>query len=511
MKFLIIIFILTVCLWIPNVIGAKILAFFPPPIYSHLTGFHSLFEELANRGHNITVVSPFPPKQLMPPTYTHKAIANVNTVKIKKHKDPMKIRHIYRLLNMLNVKLRMTNLIKETLELDDVRSFLNDTRFNFDVVLTECWYSDVYLAVGHRYSAPVICLSPMLPTVGQSNFLDMPINPAYIPSFWMYYSDTMCFMERLVNFIVTSAEILTDYIIQKLQQTMLDDLYEYPGHHICPSLNTLKKKIALTFVNSHFSVSYSRPYPPNMIPVAGMHLRPQKLIEQGLMRLLDNAVEGFIFFSFGSNIKMTSIPEHQVKVFIDSFKKLPQLILWKWENGTIDGIPGNIHMDKWFPQQFILNHKNCKLFITHGGYHSLVEAIHYGLPIIGFPFYTDQFYNMKFAVEKGFGIEMSLDKLNENVLDNALEQILLNQRLKNNAQKISVLLSDLPKATSLNTAVYWVEYVIRNGQGPQEFIISDLNWFQYWSIDVVLFVFSILFFIIFVLLKLICCYIGNNK
>lgn len=62
-----------------------------------------------------------------------------------------------------------------------------------------------------------------------------------------------------------------------------------------------------------------------------------------------------IYFSFGSNLNMSDLPEHNIKLFINSFKKLSQLVLWKWEKGTIKNLPKNIHIDKWFPQQYILS------------------------------------------------------------------------------------------------------------------------------------------------------------
>lgn len=51
---------------------------------------------------------------------------------------------------MINVKKNMMNMVRRTLELKDTQEFLNDTQYAFDLVLSECWYSDAYLAVGHR-------------------------------------------------------------------------------------------------------------------------------------------------------------------------------------------------------------------------------------------------------------------------------------------------------------------------------------------------------------------------
>lgn len=70
---------------------------------------------------------------------------------------------------------------------------------------------------------------------------------------------------------------------------------------------------------------------------------------------MDSATNGVIYFSFGSNIKMSDLPEREVRIFVESFRKLQQIVLWKWENDTIDGLPNNVYIDKWFPQQYILS------------------------------------------------------------------------------------------------------------------------------------------------------------
>lgn len=53
-------------------------------------------------------------------------------------------------------------------------------------------------------------------------------------------------------------------------------------------------------------------------------------------------------------------------------------------------------------------HKNCILFISHGGLLSLLEAIHTTVPVIGIPVYGDQFVNIKRAVTEGYALEVDL-------------------------------------------------------------------------------------------------------
>jgi glucuronosyltransferase len=46
--------------------GAKILGIFPLPGKSHFTVSSALLKELANKGHQVTVLSPFPEKSPIP-------------------------------------------------------------------------------------------------------------------------------------------------------------------------------------------------------------------------------------------------------------------------------------------------------------------------------------------------------------------------------------------------------------------------------------------------------------
>lgn len=54
----------------PAALAANILAFMPMPLKSHIGGFQPMFEELARRGHNVTVVSSFPMVNRSVPNYT---------------------------------------------------------------------------------------------------------------------------------------------------------------------------------------------------------------------------------------------------------------------------------------------------------------------------------------------------------------------------------------------------------------------------------------------------------
>lgn len=57
----------------------------------------------------------------------------------------------------------------------------------------------------------------------------------------------------------------------------------------------------------------------------------------------------------------------------------------------------------------------------------------------------------------------------------------------------------------LDNAIYWVEYVIRhNGAKHLRVPYLELTWYQYYLLDVFLFIFAAIFAVIFVIKKTVC-------
>ena len=75
---------------------------------------------------------------------------------------------------------------------------------------------------------------------------------------------------------------------------------------------------------------------------------------QDLQNYLDEAKDGVIYFSLGSNVRSDHMSEEKRRVFIEVFSALPQNFLWKWEADRLPGQPPNMKTEKWLPQQAIL-------------------------------------------------------------------------------------------------------------------------------------------------------------
>ena len=149
---------------------------------------------------------------------------------------------------------------------------------------------------------------------------------------------------------------------------------------------------------------------------------------QKIKKFLDEAENGVIFFSLGSNAKSTYLPKHKVNALLSTFSKLKQRVIWKWESDFLPGKPDNVMIGKWLPQDDILAHKNVKLFISHGGLGSVVESMYHAVPIVGMPIFGDQMGNVDAIVGEGWAVSIPLKTLNEKDLTDAIREVLGNSK-----------------------------------------------------------------------------------
>lgn len=113
-------------------------------------------------------------------------------------------------------------------------------------------------------------------------------------------------------------------------------------------------------------------------------------------------------------------------IFIKVFSKLPQKVIWKFEENI--PMPDNVLIDSWLPQSDILGHPNVKVFITHGGLLGTTESVYHGVPVIGMPFFGDQKRNIKTASQAGWGAQLDYYNITESSLTWALNEILNNDK-----------------------------------------------------------------------------------
>lgn len=228
---------------------------------------------------------------------------------------------------------------------------------------------------------------------------------------------------------------------------------------------------------------------------------------QEFIKTMDRAPNGIIYFSLGANIKSSELPMEKLEVFLKIFESMNDvLVLWKFESVALrERHFNNIIIGPWLPQQEILKHKNLKVFITHGGLLSMMEAVQYGRPIIGMPFFNNEKLNVARAVSQGHGVMLDYDTLSEDSLRRAIGTIYNDTSYQTNAEKLSEVFRDNP-IKAIDKAVYYVEHVIRAGGAAHlKTAATKLSLCQIHLVDQVVFVLtaiaSIILIAIFVLSK----------
>ena len=193
------------------------------------------------------------------------------------------------------------------------------------------------------------------------------------------------------------------------------------------------------------------------------------------------------------------------------FSKLKQRVLFKWEDDILVDKPGNVMIKKWVSQVDVLAHPNLKLFITHGGLCSLLEAKYFAVPVLGIPLYGDQHANLQTASNEGSAKYLRYEDLSDYNLLYTIDELIKNPIYKKRVKYLSDLFKDRPD-TPLETAIYWSEYVIRH-RGAKHLQSSGvhLNFLQYHSIDVITFLIVIIVIIFMVIKSVIILLINKLK
>ena len=312
-----------------------------------------------------------------------------------------------------------------TLQHPRVQQFIA-TKQKFDVIILEIFMTEAFLGLGHVFNAPVIGVSTFGASKWTNDLVGTPTPLSYVPHPFLSFTDKMCIVERAGNIMMSifdSAYMTIAY--NPIQKQIYDAAFPDPK----PCLNTLKKDVSLVLLNSHFTLNYPRPYVPNMIEVGGMHInRVPNPLPPNIKDFLDNAKDGVIYFSLGSNIQSTKLPIEKRDALLKTFASFKQKVMWKWEDANLPGKPDNVFIQSWWPQDDILAHPNVKVFITHGGLLGSTEAIYHGVPVVGIPIFGDQELNMARAVRAEYGLMVNYKNLTQTSLTWALEEVLNNPK-----------------------------------------------------------------------------------
>ncbi|GJQ76011.1 hypothetical protein Trydic_g18065 [Trypoxylus dichotomus] len=380
----------------------KILTIFPAPTYRHYALGYTLSKALAARGHDVTLLASLSEKK---PVKNLRILPLTGT--IKQYEKIIGKRDLFGFGNtpvifiVLQIGRKGSRMVEGTLADEVVQNLLrNGTKF--DAVIIEHFYTDGLLALAHHFGAQPIIFSALGPSAFTNSLVANPDIPSYVTQPWLIPPIHKVFYKRVHNTLV--------YIYQTL----------YDNHIVFPEQNKIVQNEPL-------------PKLPNMIEIGGYHIESPKELPEDLRKILDDAKNGVIYFSLGSELKSENLPFTLRRGILRAFSKMKQTVLWKYGNDSLS-TPANVITRRWFPQSDLLAHPNIKLFITH--YRIFIQRC-------SNDWYSSFHPSTDKHGKRSYGVSIDFLDFSEKTLSIALEEVLHNPiKYSQNVKRGSQILRD---------------------------------------------------------------------
>nr|CAD7197007.1 unnamed protein product [Timema douglasi] len=449
---------------------------------SHKVPFLALGRGLVSKGHNVTFLNAFPPETVL------EGLEEVT--------PPGLVFYVRNYTNwdLLGARLRGEEPVPpvdimrygfqacEALLSDPETHDLLDSGRQYDLLILDGAYPECALGFAHHFKAPFMYINTVGFYTGSLSIAGNPTPYSVTPFFGRAFTDHMGLFSRAMN---TGYHVLLQLMHVFMVRFFLEDVLRNHFGPSMPPVYAMSRNVSFTLQNAHATVSYPRPYLPNVAEVACIHCKAPKPLDQDLEEFIYGAGDaGFIYVSMGSSVRSANMPEYLRLLFVRAFAQLPYRVVWKWEEGGMPDLPHNVKLRRWLPQQDILGHRKLRAFLTHGGLLSMFETVWHAVPVVTMPVFCDHDANAAKAEVDGYALRLELHELTEEKLLWALNKVIHDPRYRESARQRSLLLRDQPEHP-LERAVYWTEYVLRHkGAYHLQSPSKDLNWLQYYLVDV---------------------------
>lgn len=474
--------ILTLTVIVKCANSAKILAIFPVPFKEHQVLYRPLIEQLAAKGHDITLLTTDPidlrvsgngtlVKRIeqidLSFVYDLPVLEDLNTVGLDA-KDMLK--------NVFNV---MRKISEAELQHPSVQELIHGSA-KFDVVMVEWSGVSLMNAFAHHYNAPLVGIANGGAYINAHEALGNPNHPIGYPSIFMPFTEDLSLLQRISSVFFTIWYRIYYYTEEIHKQNVIAT--ENFGTEI-PDLFEIERKADLLLINSYQALGNVRPVGPTTIYLGGIH-RKLKLgddTHEDLIHFLDEAHEPVVYV----NLDLDPLVDHyRLDKIIKALEQLKVTIVWNWNQGQFVNSSARIYQSYSLPQEEILAHPKVKLFITSGGQRNIEDAIHHAVPVLGISYSTSLEHYLRQIAKFEAGIISLIDFETQATITDKLQDAFQMEMYQSNMDKLCSLLADQPQ-NSLERAVWWVEYVVRHG-GTKHMRAPQLSWFQYLMLDVIL-------------------------
>ncbi|XP_062120978.1 UDP-glycosyltransferase UGT5 [Drosophila sulfurigaster albostrigata] len=485
--------------------GSHILGVFVNLHRSQLLVHLAVARTLLQRGHQLTLVTTLPLEEDW-------LAAVANTTQVKHVLVPWQLptshelqqqqrQHNDNFITRLQWTLTRLELSGELLQQPAWLAFMQHVPTpRYDLLLLGYHFNEHLLGVAAHFDCPVAIISTQQPIGFIHSLMGNAEERWYVPQPYDSQQRTG-FPALLFGLWEKSSE----YLARRVMQRIYSVHFASPRY---PSFEEMRRRVVLALNNHHMiSEGPIGPVLPSMLDIGGIvmeqlshvdaafdkGLTQQKQQQQQLQKRQrqqqrQRQRRPFILFSLGTRFSWRLASKHLEQSFAAAFVQLPEYdIYWTHDGNDASGINlthAHIKLAKWWPQSQLLSQPEAELFITHGGKGSLTEALFHGVPLLGLPLVGDQRANLRKMQNKGWGLTLDVQSVDQVQLLSAIRRMLGDAKFKQKIKKDALLYRDRPLNASY-LAAYWLEYVIRHKGAKHLYSPArELDFWQYYLLDI---------------------------
>lgn len=177
--------------------ASRVLFLFPTPSKSHLVIAHAVSTALAESGHEVTVVSPFPLEyEVINHRYIKSPIPKETQIFMDKLVEDNQSSIISMLFSMPQYFILMA---KEMIKMQNFQNLLNE---KFDLIVIGMAFNNFLLGYGDHFKCPTVVLSVQQHMVLTNAFVGNPTEPHAVATMG-FVTDNWSFASRVKNFLAT--------------------------------------------------------------------------------------------------------------------------------------------------------------------------------------------------------------------------------------------------------------------------------------------------------------------
>lgn len=484
--------------------GGNVLFVSMPGSISHRRSLFPLAESLANRGHSVTVFSEVPElDNARGKNVTNKVIEVIYPMETyaKLMSDEIWEKSYFDPLNMLLWWEMCSGMTTAMLE---------QHRHEFDEILNQHWdliFVDiVFTPAGMMFvsltKAPYMTYGTTVFSTPESLARSIPSTTSIFPAMFLHENsyDHQKFWDRMLTTWSEMKYVFATYLV---------DLFV-----ISPRFKSIVPDISISnfyynadgvILDYPVELDYPRPSTSDMIHVAGKCKPSHSLHNKDLLEFIeDPSSKGTIVIAFGHSVKWVGSPPEVKRNFAIAINALNDYrVFWQFEGDPPIKMGAHVKIMHWLPQLEILNHPKTKVFISHGGLKSIMEAVCAHVPMVLVPFFAEQIRNGILMHRSNAGEVLDKHNLTVDNILNTVKKVAANESYMLSISKLKWSIVEKP-ISSADNGIFWSEFMMRHKGLPKSWFQlkgQHMNWFTYFCVDIIVVVGLFLFFSLLLLIR----------